>query len=135
MGCGNLFFTELFNKSRKKSLKNWNKLHVKKEHQQSLMNCYIWTTGHSNVAPPLTKKNDHSLAFYFPCHVFFLFLYFSWVEVFPFVTIKWLLFTNLFILKRYLKFHKLIFLWNLQFRFHFSCWPMRLTCLAYWRYE
>ena len=63
------------------------------------MNCHIWTTGHSNVAPPLTKKNDHSLAFYFPCHVFFLFLYFSWVEVFTFVTIKWLLFTNLFILK------------------------------------
>lgn len=94
-----LFFTELFTKSRKKSLKNWNKLHVKKEHQQSLMNCHIWTTGHSNVAPPLTKKNDHSLAFYFPCHVFFLFLYFSWVEVFTFATIKWLLFTNLFILK------------------------------------
>lgn len=50
-------------------------------------------------SPSPHEKNDHSLAFYFPCHVFFLFLYFSWVEVFTFVTIKWLLFTNLFILK------------------------------------
>ena len=78
-----LFFTELFTKSRKKSLKNWNKLHVKKEHQQSLMNCHIWTTGYSNVAPPLTKKIIILLPFTFPAMCFSCFYIFLGLKFLP----------------------------------------------------